>query len=850
MPPKHLALGASLITIAFVIASAAEAQQNLPTIDIGGQRLRNGRTARPASAPTAHGPNAPVEAGVTVGATGGQGSGDATQTALFTPGGGSLVAPSIPAVRAELKRNVGSVAFVDANTPEQQTRYIADLRDALKDTPGVYAESRYGQELRLSIRGSNLTRDYHMRGLELLQDGIPMTFADGSGDAYSTDPHYYRAIEVYKGGNGLAYGSSTLGGAINFISPTAYTAISPNYLNVEGGSFDTIRGQAQASRIIGNFDVLLNGSYTHSQGYRGHEQSNYLQLNGNAGYRFSKNLETRFYFGMYDTGQQLPGTLNLYQTMTAPWTSVAPFIASPYQGGFSGNQGRYQQNYRIANKTSLDLGFGQLDVNSWFVGQYLYHPIFVVLQQNTDNWGVTPRFTSTHQIAGHKNEVIAGARFWGESGTDKWFTNYNGMMVNPFGPSDFPALPFVNNFLATAFPPALGAPGGGATWFAPGSWNGLSQLGFVNTCKGLTFGPGGSFPYFNCPGYVNVGQSPQLRNNVFGAFNAEAYFEDRFHLTSEVTAMVGLKYISDRRSSAALGGIAFEPIPGSAALTYHGVMPKFGVMYEPMKDVQIFADGTMSRDVPDILDLTQSIFPPRPPWIANPNGTYGYQMNPLQAQKAWTGEIGSRGKWDRFSWDITYYYSRLWDELLKFNVDPGTGIYSTTFNAPNTVHQGVEVGGGVEVLRDIVAPDAGDVLKISQIWNMNNFYFSGDSIYGNNWLPAIPRNVLRTTVSYTTKDGFYLAPQVDWVPLGAYVDYANTLQAPGYALIGMQAGLKMPNGIEWYVDARNLGNVHYVSDVISVANAQKPLGAYPVGIPQSFYPGNGPAIYSGVKYRF
>jgi iron complex outermembrane receptor protein len=105
-------------------------------------------------------------------------------------------------------------------------------------------------------------------------------------------------------------------------------------------------------------------------------------------------------------------------------------------------------------------------------------------------------------------------------------------------------------------------------------------------------------------------------------------------------------------------------------------------------------------------------------------------------------------------------------------------------------------------------------------------------------------------VSYTTKDGLYIAPQVDWVPSGAYVDYANTLQAPGYALIGLQAGLKMPNGLEWYVDARNLGNVHYVSDVISVANAQKPLGAFPVGNPQAFYPGNGAAIYSGVKYRF
>ena len=302
MPRNHLALGASALVLALVTTSDAEAQQTLPTIEVGRQKLlRGGQSARPATAPASQPSTLPES----VPADGAQGSGSGG-AALFTRGGGSLVAPSIPALRAEIKRNVGSVGFIDADTPEQQTRYIADLRDALKDAPGVFAESRYGQEMRLSIRGSNLTRDFHMRGLELLQDGIPMTFADGAGDTYSIDPHYYRAIEIYKGGNGLAYGSSTLGGAINFISPTAYTAISPNYLNVEGGSFETIRGQAQASRIFGNFDVLLNGGYTHSLGYRGHEQSNYLMFNGNAGYRFSNNIETRFYLESMTPDNKFP----------------------------------------------------------------------------------------------------------------------------------------------------------------------------------------------------------------------------------------------------------------------------------------------------------------------------------------------------------------------------------------------------------------------------------------------------------------------------------------------------------------------------------------------------------------
>ena len=85
------------------------------------------------------------------------------------------------------------------------------------------------------MRGSNVTRDYHLRGEELQQDGTPMNNFDGAGDFYQVDPNYYRAIEVLKGGNALSAGASTLGGAVNFVSPTAYTGLA-NYLAVEAGS--------------------------------------------------------------------------------------------------------------------------------------------------------------------------------------------------------------------------------------------------------------------------------------------------------------------------------------------------------------------------------------------------------------------------------------------------------------------------------------------------------------------------------------------------------------------------------------------------------------------------------------
>ena len=111
-------------------------------------------------------------------------------------------------------------------------RYANTLRDVLKNTPGVFVQQRYGQEMRLSVRGSGISRGFHLRGLELLQDGIPVNAADGSGDFYQIDPLALRSVEVYKGGNALTFGATTLGGAINFVTPTAQTAFAPNMLRV------------------------------------------------------------------------------------------------------------------------------------------------------------------------------------------------------------------------------------------------------------------------------------------------------------------------------------------------------------------------------------------------------------------------------------------------------------------------------------------------------------------------------------------------------------------------------------------------------------------------------------------
>jgi iron complex outermembrane receptor protein len=81
------------------------------------------------------------------------------------------------------------------------------------------------------------------------------------------------------------------------------------------------------------------------------------------------------------------------------------------------------------------------------------------------------------------------------------------------------------------------------------------------------------------------------------------------------------------------------------------------------------------------------------------------------------------------------------------------------------------------------------------------------------------------------------------VPAGAWADDANTLRVPGYTLLGLQAGMDFRNGVSVFVDARNLTNQRYVSDISTVANAATASNAI-------FYPGEGRSVFAGVRYAF
>ena len=89
------------------------------------------------------------------------------------------------------------------------------------------------------------------------------------GDFQEIDTLALQRIEVFKGGNGLQFGGTSLGGSINMISKTASSQ--PGYLfRFEVGSDDTVRTGFQTGQIFDKSDLFLSLSGLKSDEYRDH----------------------------------------------------------------------------------------------------------------------------------------------------------------------------------------------------------------------------------------------------------------------------------------------------------------------------------------------------------------------------------------------------------------------------------------------------------------------------------------------------------------------------------------------------------------------------------------------------
>ncbi len=331
----------------------------------------------------------------------------------------TLTQPTLEQDRLELGKIPGGAESIAAE------RYLTGRSSTFAETfflsPGVVAQPRFGSdEARISIRGSGLQRTFHGRGIRLMQDGVPLNLADGSFDMQAVDPLAVSHVNIRRGGNALANGSTTLGGAIDYLSQTGLTA--PGHsARIEGGSYEYLRARYAGGITEGSSDLYWSLSHASQNGFRDHAEQSAQRLFANYCIRLRDDLETRIFLSAIHTDSELPGSL-----------TKAEMNANPRQvdlsgfGSFNFDNRRNFELFRIANKTTYRDGANTWDFHAAWSYKDLDHPITPfagVIEQLSNDLAVGFTFTNSADLAGRENRFRSGLSLTYGDITDARFLN-------------------------------------------------------------------------------------------------------------------------------------------------------------------------------------------------------------------------------------------------------------------------------------------------------------------------------------------------------------------------------------------------------------------------------------------
>jgi len=318
-----------------------------------------------------------------------------------------------------LERTPGGVDFIGAE--EIKESLGTNMKDVLDLTPGVFVQGRQGattDESQLSIRGSGLRNNFHVRGINILVDGFTLNNADGFLRPEVLELFSSKRVEVYKGANALRFGANSLGGAINLVGKTGADAGKVESWN-EGGSFGFAKNYIGSGRVYGPFDIYAGFSDTRSDGYRDHSDTNQQRYFTNLGYQFAGGTTLRFDFGYVRNMQALPGSL-----------TYAEFKNNPRQrntDGFTfGKDERHDYDY-FRNGLTARTPLSPTQALEWNVNYNradLEHPLnFAVISQIDNNWGTELRYIASGPFFDHGNRFAIGMQYAGTRELDLNFDN-------------------------------------------------------------------------------------------------------------------------------------------------------------------------------------------------------------------------------------------------------------------------------------------------------------------------------------------------------------------------------------------------------------------------------------------
>ncbi len=186
----------------------------------------------------------------------------------------ALDAVTVSATRPEAAA-LGLPVTLDAVGPEAIERHGVglELPRLLGPVPGIVVRDRYNdaQDLQVSSRGFGARASFGVRGVRLVQDGIPLTMPDGQGQTGPIELESLAHVDVLRGPFAALFGNSS-GGVVSL-----YTEDPPRAPTLElsggAGSFGSRQWGVGVGATVGDVGLSLRHFSRWSDGWREHSAS-------------------------------------------------------------------------------------------------------------------------------------------------------------------------------------------------------------------------------------------------------------------------------------------------------------------------------------------------------------------------------------------------------------------------------------------------------------------------------------------------------------------------------------------------------------------------------------------------
>lgn len=733
---------------------------------------------------------------------------------------GKLVSPMGKQAKTEQVTVKGNSRVSATTHPAGQTTYHSDrgnfgnqvgqsVADMVVTIPGVsFTQGNGPRDTVVSVRGSGDRQSYGLKNLQVLEDGFPMTQPDGTARADLIDPHAYAGVDVFEGPASTLYGNYAINGAINFRTRKG-ADIHGLEVGSDFGSFGMFNNYATLG--LGNkyYDLMIFGSDVRGNGFIANSRYNTSTENVRLRVNLTSSDRLILKFVNNVTDAFLPVRLSLNQYRANPYQQGCYNAVNAATGCASVNllvNGRYGTKEAMSPEAA---GLGRFDRRTvvglrWehdFNERTIWRNQFTYDQRHIDQPTSPVAYVGPYNSYNASSDITNHARLGGKS-------------LETFGGISFDYLDFG------------------------------SQTYNIMPLGGATRGAMNSESYGH-------------------QWNLGARFQEDWHFAPNWHVVVGLggtySDIGATETLYSYSATGRDQRYITANRFYFNLAPEGALIYTPSKKWTFHTRVGTAYGTPSSSNL-----------FITPQGQYGNNTQ-LKSQTSVGIDLGA--DWhpsSNMTIQATGFYEFYNNELVSQSAGVNT-VGSYTFNAPASQHRGIVLGVEWKPLPTMLP---GGRIKLSYTYD-NQVYTNYTEVLSNstvsrsfsrkgNYIPGVIPNFLNARFLYDQPDGALEGlggyAEVTWRD-SYWLDNANRLKAPGYALLNLEVHYDPPtrlgwaHRLHWYFEVQNVANQTYIAGATNISdslqsNGQQATARMLMNSTGSIYAGSPRAYFGGVRIRF